>query len=74
MRGAIRFTEEYGQEICPFAIEPAVEEGMTTIPANVLVLAAETSGADGFWFSLDTDRRAMTLNDGGTEGGAVKGR
>ena len=65
MRRAMRFAEERGQEVDLFAIEPDAGEGLTTIPANMLVLASETSGADGFWFLLDTDRGTMTLYDGG---------
>ena len=47
IKRAMRFAEEIGQEVDLSDIEPDAGQGLTTIPANTLVLASETSGADG---------------------------
>jgi len=48
------------------AVDP-VEE-FTVIPAHVLTIAMETSGADGFWWFADTERGTITLMGEGTKG------
>ena len=65
IRSEIGFAEEHRQGVSLFSIEPQASEGETTIPPYMLVLASETSGADGFWFLLDTDRGTMTLYESG---------
>jgi len=47
------------------AVDPLEE--VTVIPAHVLTIAMETSGGDGFFWFVDTERGTITLMGEGTE-------
>lgn len=66
VKRAIDFAKKYNmEEVDLFAIEPEADEGVTAVPPYMLVLASETSGGDGSWIMLDTNRGTITLIDGG---------
>ena len=71
----MRFAGEYpNRNVDLFAIEPdpSTFPDYTSIPEYMLVLATETSGGDGYWWFLDTQRGTMTLYDGGRMDSPVK--
>ena len=68
VRSKMRFAEGNGkQSVDLFAVEPDPTSfpDNTSIPEYMLVLASETSGADGYWWLLDTQRGTVTLCNGG---------
>lgn len=68
VRSTMRFAEEHGKkrpDLDTIEPDPTCFEDDTSIPEYMLVLASETSGADGYWWLLDTQRGTVTLYDGG---------
>lgn len=56
---SMRFAAEHDVEVDLLDIEPPLD--YTYIPPHVLSLASETSGANGYFFLIDTDRGTITV-------------